>query len=66
MAPELKVGAVVQLKSGGPKMTIQDIGDYSHPGGTENSAKCFWFDGNEQKVEYFDISGLQIVEVHNG
>ena len=29
---EFKIGDVVVLKSGGPRMTIQDIGDYEYKG----------------------------------
>lgn len=49
---EFKVGDVVQLKSGGPKMTIEDIGNYSFAG-TEIKAKCVWFEGTKQKEGVF-------------
>ncbi len=42
---EFKKGDVVKLKSGGPRMTINDIGDYGYGGGDGfDQAKCTWFD----------------------
>lgn len=38
---EIKVGNVVQLKSGGPLMTVASIGEYTSLGGT--GANCSWF-----------------------
>ena len=56
---ELKIGDVVQLKSGGPVMTISNIGSYSHSGGPTNGAACEWFDGKENKKEVFDVRILK-------
>ncbi len=50
MANELGQGSVVQLPSGGPKMTVSErYTDYSKPGlyGVD-TVKCVWFD-NENK-----------------
>lgn len=38
MADEIKEGDIVQLKSGGPHMTVQEVDDKS------NEAFCRWFD----------------------
>lgn len=38
-----KVGDVVKLKSGGPTMTVQNIGNYSNHGFTDG-VLCVWFD----------------------
>lgn len=38
---DFKPGDVVRLKSGGPKMTIHDIGKYNYQ--DFDSAKCDWF-----------------------
>ena len=48
---ELKAGDVVQLKSGGPKMTITGF----KPTG---SAICVWFDGSKKEVGMFAPSAL--------
>ena len=44
---EFQAGDVVKLKSGGPAMTVQDVGL-----GTENTGvKCIWFSSNDMKRE---------------
>jgi uncharacterized protein YodC (DUF2158 family) len=50
--PKFKVGDVVQLKSGGPEMTIEGIGD-------EGWADCVWFSGLEAKRESFPLDALE-------
>ena len=40
-------GDVVQLKSGGPKMTIAKL--------SENQAECVWFVSDEQRSSWFDL-----------
>jgi len=52
------LGDVVQLKSGGPQMTIADVGDYSIDGSGEQSAKCIWFDGKKQNEHVFPLHTL--------
>jgi uncharacterized protein YodC (DUF2158 family) len=54
--PELKVGDVVQLKSGGPKMTIANT--KSNPAGI----LCVWFDDTEPKSSRFPPETLQPVK----
>ena len=44
MSDVLNPGDVVQLKSGGPKMTVVSI--YEHEG--ESHATCEWFDDNDK------------------
>lgn len=44
-----KIGDVVVLKSGGPLMTVHDIGDYAHLGFAPG-VLCVWFD-DKKKVE---------------
>ena len=56
---EIKKGNTVMLKSGGPIMTVQSIGDYSMSG-IENGVLCVWFDGNIPMDKVFDIDGLEI------
>jgi len=57
MEHEFKAGDVVQLKSGGPKMTIGGIGKYGM-GATRDSANCLWFEGTNQKQAVFELVTL--------
>ena len=50
MADQFKTGQVVQLKSGGPKMTVLGYDVYGM-GETEKKYKCTWFDEKHQLVE---------------
>jgi uncharacterized protein YodC (DUF2158 family) len=50
---KFKVGDIVQLKSGGSKMTCTKIKPL-HQGGIE----CKWFEGNKLKVGYFPPDAL--------
>lgn len=54
----IKKGDEVQLKSGGPIMTVQDIDDYS-PTGPEDGALCVWFDKNNPMEKVFSLSTLR-------
>ena len=55
-------GDLVQLKSGGPKMTVAEVGDYG-PQGAEDGVQCVWFntvkgiESCQEKV--FDAAVLQ-------
>jgi uncharacterized protein YodC (DUF2158 family) len=40
-----EVGDVVQAKSGGPKMTVYEVGEDMHG---KNNVWCFWFDGTKK------------------
>lgn len=53
----LQVGDVVVLKSGGPPMTIQNIGDYG-PTGPALGALCVWFNNGKKEEDVFVIPGL--------
>lgn len=55
----LKVGDVVTLKSGGPKMTISGIGKYGL-GAEKDRASCVWFDGKTRKQELFELETLDL------
>jgi uncharacterized protein YodC (DUF2158 family) len=60
MANAFDVGDVVELKSGGPKMTIEGIGEYrsmTNPG--ETQANCSWFEKNKKLQELFDLKALK-------
>ena len=54
---EVKKGDVVQLKSGGPAMTVRWV---QQENGNEESY-CEWFDKAEQKGGRFFTSSLKIV-----
>jgi uncharacterized protein YodC (DUF2158 family) len=56
---EIKKGDVVRLKSGGPTMTVQNVGNYSRAGVTDG-AFCIWFDGAKQQGHAFDRATLEI------
>ncbi|MGP9825103.1 YodC family protein [Ectopseudomonas khazarica] len=55
---EIQKGDVVQLKSGGPRMTVQDIGDYGFSGGPNDGALCVWFEKNKAEEKVFDLAVL--------
>lgn len=61
MSTEIKAGDVVKLKSGGPTMTVSEIG---YEQGYENgpqSAWCDWFDDkNQPQTKVFKLSALQL------
>jgi uncharacterized protein YodC (DUF2158 family) len=55
---EFKTGDTVVLKSGGPLMTVQWIGEYM---GAPNMVSCTWFDDKKvRKTEVFDPDILMI------
>jgi uncharacterized protein YodC (DUF2158 family) len=59
MADEIKAGDIVQLKSGGPKMTVSVITRNNQ--GT-SLAKCAWFDGAKHNFATFPVTSLKILE----
>jgi len=61
MQHELTVGDVVQLKSGGPRMTIEGIGKFG-AGSTHDKAKCVWFDGKRRMEDFFELPALSKVD----
>ncbi len=54
----IKKGDEVKLKSGGPVMTVKNIGDYSFGAGIEDGILCIWFEGNDVKEKVFDMATL--------
>ncbi|WP_130905312.1 DUF2158 domain-containing protein [Pseudomonas sp. Sample_22] len=54
-------GDVVELKSGGPAMTIQDLGNWETRG-IEDGAMCVWFDGKTKHQDVFDVASLKAVD----
>jgi len=47
-----KVGDLVQVKSGGPKMTVNDADD-------SDQIQCQWFSGTKLHSGYFNANSLQ-------
>jgi uncharacterized protein YodC (DUF2158 family) len=56
-----KIGEVVQLKSGGPIMTIHNIGDYA-PTGFNPGVLCVWFAGVQKNEAVFHPDALERYE----
>lgn len=56
MTPKIEEGSVVQLKSGGPVMTVEDI--------LGTSARVVWYDPERRDIQRAEIalSALQIFE----
>ena len=52
------IGDVVRLKSGGPRMTVQDIGDYSAKG-LKVGIYCVWFEGTKKLSSAFHPDTLE-------
>ena len=50
--PQLKTGDVVQLRSGGPVMTVDSEGEDAH-------LVCQWFEGSDMKEATFPTASLQ-------
>lgn len=60
MADEIKPGDVVKVKSGGPKMTVSQVGETST---YVESAWCNWFDEKNKNQEgVFPLTTLVKVE----
>jgi uncharacterized protein YodC (DUF2158 family) len=50
-----KVGDTVQLKSGGPRMTVTSVGnEFGQP-----IVWCAWFDGTMQRSDHFPIDAVK-------
>ncbi|MEJ5020628.1 DUF2158 domain-containing protein [Ochrobactrum vermis] len=62
MSDEIKVGSVVQLKSGGPRMTVNGI-DHAMGEDDRLSAWCDWFveerGSLQQKNGVFPLTSLE-------
>ena len=56
MAETFNVGDVVELKSGGPKMTVTDFGPDS---GKVPTVWVSWFEGGDAKTGAFPAAAVQ-------
>lgn len=55
----MKVGDVVQLKTGGPRMTVEYITPYHY-----ELASCVWFEGTTLRRIDVSVDALKIVDNH--
>ena len=55
---QFQKGDVVRLKSGGPRMTVLELGDFS-PRGPSEGVKCVWFDRKRREEDVFDAAVLE-------
>jgi uncharacterized protein YodC (DUF2158 family) len=55
-------GAVVQLKSGGPKMTCTGRKHYMVAAYDKEMVECQWFVGSKLESEWFSPESLVIVD----
>ena len=55
---QLKIGDVVILKSGGPPMTVHNIGDYTMKG-LNPGLLCVWFDGSKKMEDVFHPNSVE-------
>jgi uncharacterized protein YodC (DUF2158 family) len=53
-----QVGELACLKSGGPLMTICDLGDDKH-----KDVQCVWFEDGEHKSKWLNIDNLNILAI---
>jgi uncharacterized protein YodC (DUF2158 family) len=58
MADEIILGDMVELKSGGPLMTVENIGKYGM-GSTKDQAKCVWFENKKRMEALFELHTLK-------
>ena len=56
-------GDIVQLKSGGPEMTIKDV--IEERGGKVSSYRCQWFAGKKLEAGVFSIESVKAASVES-
>jgi uncharacterized protein YodC (DUF2158 family) len=61
MEQDFKAGDVVQLKSGGPKMTVEKVANYSLGDKPELKAACVWFEGTKKHEAVLSLAVLASV-----
>ena len=54
MNKKFKIGQIVQLKSGGPEMTVSDLKVYAQP----DHVECKWFGGRKLEKGHFHVDSL--------
>ncbi|WP_439254099.1 YodC family protein [Pseudomonas monteilii] len=58
---KLEVGFIVKLKSGGPDMTVRDVGREYQSGQLSGWVDCQWFAGKKLEVGKFRVESLVLV-----
>jgi uncharacterized protein YodC (DUF2158 family) len=58
MSNQIKEGEIVQLKSGGPAMTVHLVYKSPNTQGNPTLASCTWFDGNTFHRMDFNVAEL--------
>jgi uncharacterized protein YodC (DUF2158 family) len=61
MSNEIKVGDTVELKSGGPVMTVSSIGAIVEGG--KVYAYCDWFEGSKNMQASFPLTSVKVVDM---
>jgi uncharacterized protein YodC (DUF2158 family) len=57
MAETFNAGDIVKLKSGGPRMTVENLGRDSRSGASR--VTCTWFEGGDVKSHVFPAEALE-------
>jgi len=58
----VKKGDAVRLKSGGPAMSVDNIGAHQFTDVPGWNAHCAWFDGNKPMQQWFDVDILVVLK----
>lgn len=59
MAQAFSPGDIVKLKSGGPAMTVEQIGSYTDP----SCVVCSWFAGKKSETKNFAPEALKSASI---
>jgi uncharacterized protein YodC (DUF2158 family) len=59
MIKNFEIGATVKLKSGGPKMTVEEYGKNLFNGTENGMVACSWFVEGNRKHESFQQDALE-------
>ena len=58
MAQQFEVGDIVQLKSGGPEMTVDEVSNTHLYEEGEPGVWCVWFAGKKRERAHFSVKAL--------
>lgn len=61
---KFKIGDVVILKSGGPMMTVHNLGDYSQSGGPKEGVLCVWFNNQQKNEDVFHEDTVELYDIN--